>query len=336
MKHYIGDFPHEHTIKEYSTNEIDLGELEFVTYSTAKKNAQKYIERNQKSKSSCVPSSIANALWKTENEILADEPNYKQRVNFPQEGCYWIDQLDLAVNFGMAKRVVAPEVTTEDLANKYEITKEIREDAKIHRQKSYVFIKDFNDIIRVINQGIPVVFSIGSNSKEYANDKPKVIGGTVTIQHAICAIPYTGYKNKKEYGFFITDSSHFGKTAKREITQEFYDNRKRFEGAFFVDLDLATTDNWITPPAFKGYKFTRDLTVGSRGDDVRNLQYILKSNGIFPMNISPTGYFGGITFKAVEGFQKRYEKDILTIIGLKKPTGYFGKASINKINELLK
>ena len=54
------------------------------------------------------------------------------------------------------------------------------------------------------------------------------------------------------------------------------------------------------------------------------------------MNISPTGYFGGMTFKAVEDFQKRYEKDILTIIGLKKPTGYFGKASINKINELLK
>lgn len=321
--------------KDFSSAEVDLGEIKYVSYATAKKNAEKYVERNQRSKSSCVPSSIANALFNTENVELADEPNYRQRSNYPQAGCYWIDQLDLCVNFGMAKRSVAKEVTTERKANAYVITKEMVEDAKEHRQRSYVFTIDFDSIIRAINSGYPVVFSIGSNRKEYANDKPQVIGGTINIHHAICAIPNTGYKKGNEYGFFITDSAHFGDVVKRNITKDFYDNRRRFYGAYFIDLVYTPEPEWITPEKYKGYKFNRNLTVGSRGSDVVALQDILKANGLFPSNIGSTGYFGGITRQAVKDFQKKYEKSILWIIGLSKPTGYFGPSSRRQIHKLL-
>src|SRR5438552_3394844 len=49
--------------------------------------------------------------------------------------------------------------------------------------------------------------------------------------------------------------------------------------------------------------FSRDLTVGSKGDDVSALQQLLISNGF--LNIAaPTGYFGGLTKAALVKWQK--------------------------------
>jgi hypothetical protein len=338
-KKYIGDLPDDRSKKEkqkdYSSAEIDLGALNFVTLAEAKKVAKKYVERDQKSKSSCVPSSMASAIYNTEEVELAEEPNYRQRSNFPQEGCFWVDQLNLVVNFGMAKRSVAKEVTTEALANKYTITNEIISDAKVHRQKNYIFNLGFDDIIRTLNNGYPVVFSVGTNRKEWANDSPKLLNSPVRdIFHAVCAIPGTGYQDKKEEGFFITDSAHFGGVVKRKITREFFNNRVRFTGAYFIDLEFSEPFKWVTPAKYKGYKFTRDLTVGSRGADVNALQEILQANGFFP-SMGTTNYFGGITRQAVKDFQKKYEESILWVVGLKLPTGYFGKSSIKKMNDLI-
>jgi hypothetical protein len=341
MKKYTGDLldnrSKKQKDKDYSSAEIDLGELNFVTLAEAKKVAKKYVERNQGQKSSCVPSSIANALFYTELLELADEPNYRQRSNFPDEGCYWVDQLDLVLKFGMAKRNTVTELTTEKAANTFKLTDEVREDAKIHKQKNYVFNVGFDDIIRTINNGYPVVFSVGTNRKEWANDFPQVLDSTARdINHAICAIPGTGYKNKDEYGFFITDSAHFGGVVKRQISENFYYQRKRFNGAYFIDLGFIEPWNWITLTEYKGYKFTRDLTIGSKGEDVVALQSLLKRNGFFPQNIGITGFFGGITRQAVKDFQKKYEESILWVVGLKLPTGYFGSSSIRKINELIR
>ena len=273
-------------------------------------------------------------MWETEKVELAEEPNYRQRINFPDGGCYWADQLDLALNFGMAERSVAPEVKTEALANQYVITKEARENATKHKQKSYIYIKSYTDFIKVLNSGYPIPFSIFSNSKEYANSKPKVLGNLTrdkaTILHAICAIPNTATKDS----FWITDSSHFGKTVKREILNEFYDKRTHFKGAYFIDLEYVEPKKWATPDLYKGYKFTRDLKVGMTGEDVNALQDILKANGYFP-DVGTTFYFGGITRQAVKDFQKDYEKSILWKVGLKTPTGFFGKSSRAKLNSLL-
>lgn len=315
--------------KDFDSRELDMGEIKYVTKKQAEKNAKAYVERNQYSTSSCVPSAICNALWNTEKLNLAQEPNYRQRVNYPQEGCYWADQLDLALNFGMAERSVSPEVKTEADANKYVITKEARENAKKQKQKSYIYIKSYDDFVRVLNAGYPIPFSIFTNSKEYANAQPKVLGeltrDKATILHAICAIPNTATKD----GFWITDSSHFGKVVKREIVNDFFDKRTHFQGAYFIDLPKSEPKF-----VYSDYVFTRDLTVGDTGHDVLMLQTILREMGFFP-DMTPTGNFFGITRQAVKDFQKKYEKDILWVLGLKTPTGIFGKSTRKKLNSLI-
>jgi len=63
--------------------------------------------------------------------------------------------------------------------------------------------------------------------------------------------------------------------------------------------------------------FTKDLTLGSRGDDVTCLQGYLKAGG--HLAVSPTGYFGSLTKAAVVAWQKAN--------GVTPAAGYFGSIS---------
>lgn len=63
-------------------------------------------------------------------------------------------------------------------------------------------------------------------------------------------------------------------------------------------------------------KFARGLALGNRGDDVKELQEMLREKGF--LNGSSTGYFGPMTKAAVVKFQKES--------GL-NPSGYFGELS---------
>ena len=62
--------------------------------------------------------------------------------------------------------------------------------------------------------------------------------------------------------------------------------------------------------------FSRNLTVGSRGDDVKQLQALLINEVSYPANLI-TGYFGLITREAVKKLQTKY--------GIKPVSGYFGE-----------
>ncbi len=76
------------------------------------------------------------------------------------------------------------------------------------------------------------------------------------------------------------------------------------------------------------FTFTRDLSIGNRGQDVENLQCILGVD-------SPTGYFGSITKASLVQFQNDHAADILTPAGLTAGTGYFGSSSRAFINQQL-
>jgi len=97
------------------------------------------------------------------------------------------------------------------------------------------------------------------------------------------------------------------------------------------------------PPVIsaEGYSFTRDLTIGSRGEDVLQLQKFLNTNG-FTVSVtgpgapgSETDYFGSLTNAAVARFQEAYTTQILLPVGLSKGTGYFGPSTRKQIHALV-
>lgn len=108
-------------------------------------------------------------------------------------------------------------------------------------------------------------------------------------------------------------------------------------GAFFL--------NGIWHPeksAFaSSFQFSRNLKFGSVGDDVKELQIILNRNPKTQVAASGVGspgnetsFFGSLTKTAVAAFQELYASDILAPLGLSKGTGYFGKSTRDKINNL--
>ncbi|MBI3584077.1 MAG: SPOR domain-containing protein [Nitrospinae bacterium] len=83
-----------------------------------------------------------------------------------------------------------------------------------------------------------------------------------------------------------------------------------------------------------GYVFTRNLKMGDRWEDVKNLQALLKlDSSIYPEGLI-TGYFGSRTKSAVIRFQKKYASEILSPLGLKSGTGYVGPFTRTKLNTL--
>src|SRR3989344_4236616 len=65
--------------------------------------------------------------------------------------------------------------------------------------------------------------------------------------------------------------------------------------------------------------FTRSLTVGSTGDDVKCLQNALAASGHFTFAGGATGYFGSVTQAAVAAWQSAN--------GVSPAAGYFGPLS---------
>ncbi len=88
--------------------------------------------------------------------------------------------------------------------------------------------------------------------------------------------------------------------------------------------------------------FTKDLEITDIDEEVRQLQKFLNSEGFIVSLTGPgsigkeTNIFGSLTKKALVRYQEAYAKEILTPIGLKKGTGYFGKATREFMNREFK
>lgn len=89
------------------------------------------------------------------------------------------------------------------------------------------------------------------------------------------------------------------------------------------------------------FEWTRNLSKGSTGQDVKELQMFLNQSNdtelVFIGIVSKgneTDYFGPITANAVTRFQNKYATDILVPLGLSQGTGYFGNSTRAKIHSL--
>ena len=78
----------------------------------------------------------------------------------------------------------------------------------------------------------------------------------------------------------------------------------------------------------EGLTFNRNLSLGMRGEDIKNLQEVLIKEGVWSRSdIGATGYFGSITKEAVINYQEKYAAEILEPLGLIKGTGFVGSST---------
>ncbi|MEE8131503.1 MAG: peptidoglycan-binding domain-containing protein [Candidatus Paceibacterota bacterium] len=102
------------------------------------------------------------------------------------------------------------------------------------------------------------------------------------------------------------------------------DNLQAFEEKFFRIIFPKYIILITETPASTAYNFINNLTIGSKGEDVRSLQKFLKDAGFF--NRETTDYFGLITKNALIQYQKQE--------GISPTSGYFGPKTRAHINSL--
>ncbi len=109
-----------------------------------------------------------------------------------------------------------------------------------------------------------------------------------------------------------------------------------------LQAQIAQSQGITSSGACDGVTFSRSLSLGMTGDDVKCLQTILNRSVDTQIAVSGVGsignetnYFGGLTRDSVIKFQNKYTSEVLTPIGLTTGTGYVGGKTIAKLNQIL-
>ena len=98
----------------------------------------------------------------------------------------------------------------------------------------------------------------------------------------------------------------------------------------------------LSPLLVDAFVFRQNLGIGSVGPEVLELQRALNRNSETVVSVSgpgspgqETSYFGKATHQAVIKFQEKYMLEILSPLGLSQGTGYAGKSTRAKINQMI-
>ncbi len=256
--------------------------------------------RDQKQSLSCVAQTMATMAG-IENyleeglfiDFSASFP-YRKRSN-QGGGMIGVEALDVWRKLGITLEEIMPSQNlSEAEINSIPYTKSANETAKVFRIKDFYQLNfDIDAIAQIMESGRkngvakPLMTWFMFPRKEW-NSKPKKSTSTSDIvHHSVTSIDYGMMNGKK--GIFVQDSWGLHSTTVNGLRfiSEDYLSRMTF-CAYVNDLFNDHQTN-------KEVKITRTLKKGMKGEDVKELQKLLKINA--------DGIFGRQTEKAVKSFQ---------------------------------
>ena len=271
---------------------------------------------NQSSSSSCVAQTIRKMAlihnWLNEQSILDFSATsiYTHRANKPSGGMIGVDAFNIWRKRGIALEALVPSNNmTEQAMDSLKI--EPHEEAIAEHFAISGFLqpptRDIEAIASIIQHTKkPVMVWYYFTHAEYSKLVPEIqdtsleLRGGKTSRHSVTAVDFSVLEDGRK-ALLIEDSAHFGGLARRWITEDFH-NERNFFAAYTMNFKYGEGDAWLPSPVPSKPKTVR---FGDRGDDVVALQRRLQQLGVFPSNVTTTGYFGAITLRAVKEFQSQ-------------------------------
>lgn len=276
---------------------------------------RKFPVRNQSTSGSCVAQTMAKMLgilWFIKyGEFVEFSASYiyNKRVNknWPNsEGMISTDAFDIAIKEGITLESIMPSQNLNE-----EQINAVKE--KEHGNQIAEEIFSLHNYLKIDNGDIETVASVIQrtqkpimlwfifNYDEWGNI-PVIKGSTPKLRHSVTAVDFCLYKGQK--AIIIEDSwGGVGIDGKghRVITEDFF-KKRNILAIYPIDFKVAKKET--EKPV---YTFNENLEYGTETEEIKILQDILKYEGLFPVNIDSTGYYGRITAKSVLAFQNKHK-----------------------------
>lgn len=278
---------------------------------------------DQNGSGSCVAQTMAKLLgilyWLKNNDYVHFSATdiYQRRTNKPLAGMSGVDAFNIARK-GVTLEVLTPsQKLTDKQMDEAKVEQYKRDVGNVFKIENYLVMptKDIDVIASTIQKtgkGVMVwfYFSDGLTPKEWTA-VPEIkhpnlaLSGPKTARHSVTAVDFTLYNGKK--ALIIEDSWGVGHAmnGQRIITEDFFIERNFF-AAYPIGFDFTPPPTSERPQ----HEFEYDLEFSPQfvyRTDVEALQEILKYEGLFPSNIESSGYYGAITAKAVDAFQRKHQ-----------------------------
>lgn len=280
---------------------------------------RKFPDQNQGQSNSCVAQTIKKMaginVWLKENSYIPFSATYiyQQRSNKPAPGMNGVESFEIWKRGITLEQLVPSEKMNDIEMDNEKVEKYEKDIADIFRLSNHIGLTngDFDTVASVIQttgKGVMVWFYFLSD--EWSLQIPSIrypnlnLNSPSTLRHSVCAVDYFLYGGVQY--LLVEDSAHFGGITRRLITRDFFTKRNFFSR---YPMNFVFQDPNIPIPT-PHYIFTKNLAFDQTNTDIKNLQDILKFEGLFPTNTASTGYYGAITAKGVLAFQKRYKVDL--------------------------
>lgn len=274
-----------------------------------------------------------NFVWFSATHI------YQRRKNAPSSGMIGVDCLNiLREGVTLEDLVPSQDMTDSEMDNK-KIEDHEKQVGRIFKIGNYVKLPVQNietvaSVIQTTGKGVMVWFYF---ERDEWTTVPKVkrdvsLRGSKTSRHSVTAVDFTLHNGEK--ALVIEDSwgNKYGDKGQRIITEKFF-KKRNFFAAYPINFSFDSEEEDTSKPT---HTFTETLKYSptyNQNSDVVKLQDILKFEGLFPKNVDSTGYYGAITAKAVDAFQRKYEvADTAELDSLQGRR--VGQKTLEKLNEL--
>lgn len=270
------------------------------------------------------------------NKVSA-KPIYGNRRNKPLPGMYADDIGKIGVNLGSVfeKLYPSPNDTDKNMSNLDDYITAYQSMAKVLKMKEYLWlyqVKSIDSFAQVLSLGEPIVFTVLFGDGEWGSI-PKVKAVVPRYGHMITGLPNSYFTYQGQKAIYPQDShgKDYYINGRHILTEEWFTKGRIVCGLWFENLDnLEVFNSDLAKPK---YNFTKDLYYGMKNSEVAMLQrclgYEKDSEGyLFPLYQSPTGWFGGLTLKAVKRFQIKY--------GIEPVLGYVGPLTRKKLNQIFR
>ena len=302
----------EEKAKDFKFEEIVASVAPVVWTEKVSTSWRKFPIFNQDGSGSCVAQTMAKLLgvlyWLKNGVYVHFSAThvYQRRINAPAGGMGGVDAFNIAQK-GVTLEVLTPSQDMNDAQMDGIKIEQYKDDVgKIFKIGNYVVgpNKDLETIASIIQTTGKAVMVWYYFKHDEWTDVPTVkyptldLNASTTSRHSVTAVDFTLYQGRK--CLIIEDSwgPNFGKGGQRIITEDFHNARNWFT-AHPMNFNFEIP---VIPPT-PTFTFTLTTRLGSKGNEVAELQKYLQKAGYYPTNISTDGLFGKITEGAVKKFQ---------------------------------